>query len=73
MSTQVSKPMALSAGLVEVKAPTAAVQPSAGPIRAMSLKLDDVRYRRLKLMGLEKNKTSQDLLSEAVDLLLKHG
>ena len=65
------KPQALSAGLIvpKVQAPAA----PAAPVRSMTLKLDDARYRQLKLLGLQKNKTSQDLLSQAVDLLLARG
>ncbi len=38
--------------------------------KAMTLKLDRDRYIRLKNLGLAKNKTSQMLLIEALDLWL---
>ena len=76
MSTH--KPSTLSAGLVAVKGQAAAgAQPQAAPatpatvyFKAMTLKVDQVRYRRLKQMGLELDKTSQQLLIEALDALL---
>ena len=64
------KPTALSAGLITPK-DQALNAPVSGPVRSMTLKLDDVRYRQLKLLGLARSKSSQDLLSEAVDLLLR--
>ena len=46
-----------------------------GYLKAMTLKLDRVRFMKLKQVGLDQGKTSQTLLTEAVDLLLKkhHG
>lgn len=41
-----------------------------GYFKAMTLKIDKSRYTTLKQMGLDQNKTSQQLLTEAVDLLL---
>ena len=41
-----------------------------GYFKAMTLKIDKQRYTILKQMGLDSDKTSQQLLIEAVDLLL---
>ena len=75
-----SKPGTLLSSLVTVKgqaAPTVANEPPKpvpvevpGYFKAMTLKIDRDRYRRLKQMGLDLDKTSQQLLIEAVDLLL---
>jgi hypothetical protein len=87
MSTQ-NKPTALSAGLIAVKgqavsaaqsAPPPVVHtppppaPAMGYLKAMTLKLDGERYRQLKQLGLDRGKTSQELLVEAVDMLLAKG
>jgi len=87
MSTQ-HKPTALSAGLIAVKGQAvSAVQnepppvarlptlpaPAMGYLKAMTLKLDGERYRQLKQLGLDRGKTSQELLVEAVDMLLAKG
>ena len=69
MSTPV-KPTALNSGLIAVKSRALGATATTGPVRSMTLKLDDARYRQLKQLGLDKNKTSQDLLSKAVDILL---
>ena len=79
MSTH--KPGTLSSSLVAVKGQAAATMPQdshrpvplevPGYFKAMTLKIDRDRYRRLKQMGLDLDKTSQQLLIEAVDLLLK--
>ena len=87
-----NKPAPISSALISVKgqatqAAAAAIAPPAPAIapyvpmearkdKAMSLKLDHVRYIQLKQLGLDRGKTSQDLLVEAVDLLLakySHG
>lgn len=75
------KPGTLTSSLVAVKGqagPTVAQEPPVsvpvevpGYFKAMTLKIDKTRYRRLKQMGLDLDKTSQQLLIEAVDLLLK--
>lgn len=39
--------------------------------KSMTLKLDKGHYQQLKRLGLEHNKTSQDLLVMAVDLFIK--
>ena len=44
--------------------------PVMGYLKAMTLKLDGDRYRQLKQLGLDRGKTSQELLVEAVDMLL---
>lgn len=44
---------------------------ASGYFKAMTFKIDRDRYKRLKQLGLDTDKTSQQLLSEAVDLLLK--
>ncbi|WP_029528566.1 ribbon-helix-helix domain-containing protein [Polaromonas glacialis] len=80
MSTQ-NKPTALSAGLIAVKGQAVSAAQSAplslpapapvmGYLKAMTLKLDGERYRQLKQLGLDRGKTSQELLVEAVDMLL---
>ena len=78
MSTH--KPGTLTGSLVAVKGQAMATVEQApikivpveveGYFKAMTLKIDRQRYRRLKQMGLDLNKTSQQLLIEAVDLLL---
>ena len=78
MSTH--KPGTLTGSLVAVKGQAVAtveqtpirIEPVEieGYFKAMTLKIDRQRYRRLKQMGLDLNKTSQQLLTEAVDLLL---
>ena len=75
------KPGTLTSSLVAVKGQavaTVAQEPPRpvqvevpGYFKAMTLKIDRDRYRRLKQMGLDQGKTSQQLLIEAVDLLLK--
>lgn len=79
MSTH--KPGTLTGSLVSVKGQAVATVEQAplkvapveieGYFKAMTLKIDRQRYRRLKQMGLDMNKTSQQLLIEAVDLLLR--
>ena len=84
MSTQ-NKPAALSANLIAVKGqavsaaqsmplpiahPPPLPAPVMGYLKAMTLKLDGERYRQLKQLGLDRGKTSQELLVEAVDMLL---
>ena len=39
--------------------------------KALTLKLDDARYRALKLAGLERSKSSQEILVEALDRWLE--
>jgi len=55
--------------------PVPALPIADGYLKAMTLKLDRVRFMKLKQVGLDQGKTSQTLLTEAVDLLLKkhHG
>lgn len=81
MNTQ-NKPAALSAGLIAVKgqavsaaqdAPPPMPAPAMGYLKAMTLKLDGERYRQLKQLGLDRGKTSQELLVEAVDMLLSRS
>lgn len=88
MSTQ-NKPTALSAGLIAVKGQAVSAAQSAPPpvahpppmpptlamgyLKAMTLKLDGERYRQLKQLGLDRGKTSQELLVEAVDMLLSRS
>jgi hypothetical protein len=77
MSTH--KPGTLSGSLVAIKGQAiATVQQEAphhpepqGYFKAMTLKIDRARYQRLKQMGLDADKTSQQLLIEAVDLLFR--
>lgn len=77
MSTQENKPTALSGALVSVKghavplAPSQPVQNNGGYLKSMTLKLDMTRYMRIKRLGLDRGKTSQDLLVEAVDQFLE--
>ncbi|MDA8260754.1 MAG: hypothetical protein M0Z99_34830 [Betaproteobacteria bacterium] len=82
MSTK-PKTASLTGGLVAKKgaaapsAPQAAVAPAksadAGPgyYKALTLKLDRERYSKLKTLGLTLDKSSQELLTEAVDDLLR--
>lgn len=87
MSMQ-NKPTALSAGLIAVKGqavsaaqstlppiahPLPIPAPAMGYLKAMTLKLDGERYRQLKQLGLDRGKTSQELLVEAVDMLLSRS
>jgi hypothetical protein len=41
--------------------------------KALTVKLDSQRYMRLKLLGLERGKSSQQLLVEALDALLERA
>lgn len=41
--------------------------------KALTVKLDSERYMRLKLLGLERGKSSQQLLVEALDALLEQA
>lgn len=50
-----------------------ATAPAMGYLKAMTLKLDGERYRQLKQLGLDRGKTSQELLVEAVDMLLSRS
>ena len=50
--------------------PPPAPAPALGYLKAMTLKLDGERYRQLKQLGLDRDKSSQELLVEAVDMLL---
>ncbi len=72
MST--NKPTALSGGLVAVKGQAsvaASTEPeAAGYYKSLTLKVDKSRYTRLKQLGVGREKTMQDVLTEAVDLLL---
>jgi hypothetical protein len=54
-------------------APVPASAPVMGYLKAMTLKLDGERYRQLKQLGLDRGKTSQELLIEAVDMLLSRS
>jgi hypothetical protein len=47
--------------------------PAMGYLKAMTLKLDGERYRQIKQLGLDRGKTSQELLVEAVDMLLSRS
>ena len=42
-----------------------------GPVRSLSVKVDDNRYKQLKIRGVQESKTTQDLLIQAIDLLLR--
>lgn len=42
-----------------------------GYYKALTFKLDRTRYNKLKTLGLELDKSTQDLLSEALDDLLR--
>jgi hypothetical protein len=72
-----NKPASLSNALMAVKG-QAAVAVSAPPevvgavayYKSLTLKVDKARYTKLKLMGATREKTTQDLLIEAVDLFL---
>lgn len=74
------KPGTLTSSLVAVKGQAVATVAQEVPVsvpvevpgyfKAMTLKIDRDRYRRLKQLGLDQSKTSQQLLIEAVDLLL---
>lgn len=79
-------PTPLSSGLVSVKGQATASVPmpaaekikpapvlpiAEGYLKAMTLKLDRIRFTKLKQIGLDQGKTSQTLLTEAVDLLLR--
>jgi hypothetical protein len=45
-----------------------------GYYKALTFKLDRVRYNKLKTLGLELDKSTQELLTEALDdLLRKHA
>lgn len=44
---------------------------STGPVRALTVKLDDNRYKQLKIRGVSESRTTQDLLVQAVDMLLR--
>ena len=52
---------------------TPAPPPATRPLyfKAMTLKIDQGRYERLKRYGFESGKTSQDILIEALDLFFK--
>ena len=78
MSTQDNKPTALTGALVSVKGLAAPIVPTpparseeGGYLKAMTLKLDMKRYMQLKRLGLDRGKSSQELLVEAVDQFLR--
>lgn len=77
-----NKPATLSAGLVatkgtakpsalplsiSAKSPQKALGAQTGYYKALTLKLDKARYESLKKAGLAFDKTSQDILVEALD------
>ena len=85
MSTK-PRPAALGAGLVRKGAtppapaqpaqpPTTAPAPAAGSYyKSLTLKLDRPRYSALKTLGLREDKSSQELLTAALDAYLAaHG
>lgn len=73
MST--NKPMSLSGSLVAVKGQATVAAPTlaepASYYKSLTLKVDRARYTQLKQLGVDCEKTMQDVLTEAVDLLLK--
>ena len=84
-SNMPAKPAGLTAGLVarkgQAKPASHAAAPAANhkPVgkgermvyyKALTLKLDKARYQALKQLGLQEDKSSQELLTEAVDALL---
>ena len=88
MPAKPNTPAGLTAGLVARKGQAAPTSPhvaaqaaSHKPVgkgerlvyyKALTLKLDKARYQALKQLGLQEDKSSQELLTEAVDALL-HG
>lgn len=54
-----------------VAQPAAQKVTSTGPVRALTVKLDDNRYKQLKMLGVQESKTTQDLLVQAIDQLLR--
>ena len=86
MPAKPSKAAGLTAGLVTRKGKAAPVSHVAAPVagqkhtgkggasayyKALTLKLDKARYQALKQLGLQEDKSSQELLTEAVDALLQ--
>lgn len=61
-----SAPAATPAAQAARPAPKAT---TAGVYKSMTLKLDKGRYTRLKQLGLDEESSSQDLLTEALDML----
>ena len=61
---------ASAAVAAQAPAPAAAVGVEEKHVK-LSLKLDEHRYTRLRLLGVERRASSQALLVEAVDLLLE--
>ena len=63
-----AKPAAAALPLVmPAKPPKMAQEPQLGYYKALTLKLDRTRYDSLKKAGLAFDKTSQDILVEALD------
>lgn len=71
VSAAQSTPPVVRTPSLPTPAPTPA--PALGYLKAMTLKLDGERYRQLKQLGLDRGKTSQELLIEAVDMLLSRS
>ena len=75
------KPAGLTGALVSVKGqaltsaltltPEPAHVESTGYWKSLTLKLDQARFRQLKRIGLDESRTSQSLLVEALDMLLR--
>lgn len=82
MSTAKQKTASLTSTLVAKKGAAAPSAPQAviaapkpadagpGYYKALTFKLDRTRYNKLKTLGLELDKSSQELLTEALDALL---
>ena len=81
-----AKPAGLTAGLVARKGQAAPAPHAAAPAanrkpvgkgerrsyyKVLTLKLDKTRYQALKRLGLQEDKSSQELLTEALDALLQ--
>lgn len=74
-----SKPAGLTASLVQkgaatpsASAPTALQATHGGEYyKALTLKLDRWRYDQLKMLGLRLDRSSQELLTDALDAMLK--
>lgn len=85
MPAKPSKPAGLTAGLVARKGHAAPASQVAAPAagqkhmekggasayyKALTLKLDKASYQALKQLGLQEDKSSQELLTEALGVLL---
>lgn len=57
--------------LEEITAPPAAAPFEGGGTKSLTVKIDLPRYKRMQLAKVNKQKTTQDILSEALDLWFK--